>query len=146
MKFQSQVLLLFAVVFAFISCEHEPFLTDQGGSGNPTDTTQPGGTGVNGTICFESDILPMISSGCAKAGCHDAITHEEGYVLNSYNNIMKKGIVAGKASSSKLYQVLFASGSDRMPPPTGVVSGPLIPTRCVRNASRVASGSQLPVF
>src|SRR5207237_970596 len=33
---------------------------------------------------------------------------------------------------------------DRIPPPTGVVSGPLIATRCVRMASRVASGSQLP--
>ena len=29
-----------------------------------------------------------------------------------------------------------------MPPPTGVVSGPLMPTRYVRNASMVSSGSQ----
>src|ERR1043166_4235329 len=34
--------------------------------------------------------------------------------------------------------------SDRIPPPTGVVSGPLMATRCARIASRVASGSQLP--
>src|SRR5713101_2979092 len=33
---------------------------------------------------------------------------------------------------------------DRIPPPTGVVSGPLIATRCVRMASSVASGSQVP--
>ena len=32
-----------------------------------------------------------------------------------------------------------------MPPPIGVVSGPLIPIRCDRNASTVSSGSQLPV-
>ena len=32
-----------------------------------------------------------------------------------------------------------------MPPPTGVVSGPLMPTRWSRNASTVSSGSQLPV-
>jgi len=31
-----------------------------------------------------------------------------------------------------------------MPPPTGVVSGPLMPTRYLRNASRVAAGSQSP--
>lgn len=117
MKFQTQVLLLSFFVFALAACQHEPFLTDQNGSGNPTDTSGTGGTGVNGAICFESDILPMIASGCAKSGCHDAITHEEGYVLDSYNNIMKKGIVPGRASSSKLYQVLSASGSDRMPPP-----------------------------
>src|SRR6266850_754036 len=33
---------------------------------------------------------------------------------------------------------------DRIPPPTGVVSGPLMATRCVRMASRVVSGSQFP--
>ena len=32
-----------------------------------------------------------------------------------------------------------------MPPPTGVVSGPLMPIRCSRNPSTVASGSQSPV-
>ena len=32
---------------------------------------------------------------------------------------------------------------ERMPPPTGVVSGPLIPTRNSRSASTVSSGSQL---
>src|SRR5580692_8588217 len=32
-----------------------------------------------------------------------------------------------------------------MPPPTGVVSGPLIPMRCSRKAATVSSGSQSPV-
>src|ERR1700722_13847525 len=32
-----------------------------------------------------------------------------------------------------------------MPPPMGVVSGPLIPMRCERKMSTVSSGSQLPV-
>ena len=36
-----------------------------------------------------------------------------------------------------------ATFSDRMPPPTGVVSGPLMPTRYSRKASTVSSGSQL---
>src|SRR6266478_7579469 len=36
-----------------------------------------------------------------------------------------------------------ATFSDRMPPPTGVVNGPLMPTRYSRNASTVSSGSQL---
>src|SRR5256885_6903002 len=34
---------------------------------------------------------------------------------------------------------------ERIPPPTGVVSGPLMATRCVRMVSSVASGSQFPV-
>ena len=37
-----------------------------------------------------------------------------------------------------------ATFSERMPPPTGVVSGPLMPTRYSRNAFTVSSGSQSP--
>src|SRR5881275_31990 len=33
---------------------------------------------------------------------------------------------------------------ERIPPPTGVVSGPLMATRCARMLSSVASGSQVP--
>ena len=33
-----------------------------------------------------------------------------------------------------------------MPPPTGVVSGPLMPTSSSRKASSVSSGSQLPIL
>jgi len=38
-----------------------------------------------------------------------------------------------------------ATFRERMPPPTGVVSGPLIPIRYSRNAATVSSGSQEPV-
>src|SRR5712692_8049892 len=38
-----------------------------------------------------------------------------------------------------------ATLSDRMPPPTGVVSGPLIPIRYSLKVATVSSGSQLPV-
>ena len=36
-----------------------------------------------------------------------------------------------------------ATFSERMPPPTGVVSGPLIDTRYSRHAATVSSGSQV---
>ena len=38
--------------------------------------------------CFTRDILPVIISHCATTGCHDAITHKEGYNYTTYANIM----------------------------------------------------------
>jgi hypothetical protein len=103
----SMALLAMGII---VSCTHEPIPEPPSGGGGG------GGTGSN-KICFESDVLPLFQSNCAKPGCHDAITHEEGYVLDSYTNITKRGIIPGKATSSELYKVLFKSGDDRMPPP-----------------------------
>jgi mono/diheme cytochrome c family protein len=83
---------------------------------NPTNNY--GGSSPNciySGICFESSVLPIFISSCAKSGCHDAATRTD-YNLSSYANIVRKGIVPGNAASSKLYRVLTASGSDQMPP------------------------------
>ena len=100
-------------VTLFNACVHDPFL--DGDTLNGGEPTTPGCTS-NGQVCFESSILPIFISSCARSGCHDTKTHEEGYVLDSYNNIVRKGIVPGNASESKLYKVLFETGEDRMPP------------------------------
>lgn len=91
------------------SCKHEPPVS----AVNPDPI--PGPVPNNG-VCFESEILPLFKSNCAKSGCHDAITHEENLVLDSYVNIMRKDIVPGKADNSKIYKVLFETGSNKMPP------------------------------
>ena len=90
----------------------------------PPDTTgnNGGGGGVipNDSICFVQDILPIFSSGCAITGCHDALTHLEGYNLTSYSSITGRSgsIVPGNPNESKLYRVVAVeSGEDRMPPP-----------------------------
>jgi hypothetical protein len=100
-------------VVAVGSCVHDPFLSldDLNGGGSTT----PGCVG-NGNVCFESSVLPIFLSSCARSGCHDSKTKEEGYVLDSYANIMRKGISPGNASNSKLYKVLFETGEDQMPP------------------------------
>jgi hypothetical protein len=78
---------------------------------------QDPGTGNGSTeICFESEVLPVFQSNCAKAGCHDAISHKEGRVLNSYDNIMRNGIEPGNALSSGLFKVLYGRGENKMPP------------------------------
>ncbi len=96
-------LILFFIVslMAATSCRHEiPKLPDP-----------PGPTG----ICFENDIMPIFQNYCAKSGCHDAATAADGYVLDTYANIISKEVRPGNAADSKIYEVLIEDGDDRMP-------------------------------
>lgn len=70
------------------------------------------------TICFQQDILPIFLSGCATTDCHDAASHQEGYNLTSYTNIMNSGgIVPFNPGNSEIYEVITEDESeDRMPP------------------------------
>lgn len=106
--------MLFAILTALlISCVHDPFLDPN--SLNDGKPSIPGCTPA-GQICFEANVLPIFISACARPGCHDATSHEEGYTLDSYANIVKKGIKPGNANESKIYKVLFETGEDQMPP------------------------------
>jgi hypothetical protein len=104
---------VFAVIILVDSCIHEPFIDPFALNGGQPSTP---GCVSNGQVCFESSVLPIFLSSCAKSGCHDASTREEGFVLDNYSNIVKKGITPGKANESKLYEVLFKTGDDQMPP------------------------------
>jgi Cytochrome C oxidase, cbb3-type, subunit III len=104
---------LLAVIILVDSCIHEPFIDPFAlNEGQPTTP----GCVSDGLVCFESSVLPIFLSSCAKSGCHDAISKKEGYILDNYTNIIRKGISPGNAGNSKLYKVLFASGEDQMPP------------------------------
>jgi hypothetical protein len=88
-----------------------PELTATGG-GNGTG----GSPYVNPRACFTRDILPVVVSRCATTGCHDAVSHKEGYIFASYTTTMK-AVKAGNPGSSKLYQVIkLATGESKMPP------------------------------
>lgn len=96
------IILSSALIFA---CKHQ--------------VLNPGGGGDNGgdnLVCFEADILPIFQSNCAKSGCHDAETAQDGYIFDSYDNIVRKGIKPGNAEDSKVYKVMIETGDDRMPP------------------------------
>lgn len=67
------------------------------------------------TVCYKTEIEPIIQSNCAMSGCHDAATAEEDVVLDSYENILKI-VNPGKPNSSKLYEVLISGGEKAMPP------------------------------
>lgn len=103
------LVMIVMVAVIFYACKHQ-IVNPQ----NPTgggDTTPPG----TSQVCFD-DVLPIFRSSCAKSGCHDAASHQEGYVFDSYANIIKKGITPGNAGNSKVYRVLVdPDEGDRMP-------------------------------
>jgi len=72
------------------------------------DTTGQGNGYVNPLACFSRDIEPVLVSRCANTGCHDAITHKEGYVFISYSTIMT-AVSPGNPNNSKLYEVIYAN-------------------------------------
>jgi hypothetical protein len=77
--------------------------------------TQPPAA-YNSKTCFSRDILPVLVSSCGMTGCHDAISHQEGYIFASYSTTMRS-VTVGNTASSRLYQVITtASGEKRMPP------------------------------
>jgi hypothetical protein len=110
--------LLGLVMLGVYACVHDPFPPVP-----PPVEVNPGNN-YGGTtadcnyigVCFESSVLPIFQSGCAKSGCHDANTTND-YNLTTYETIMRKGIVPGNATDSKLWKVTGLSGDDLMPPP-----------------------------
>lgn len=108
---------ILATVLTVVACKHQILNPSDGNNGgNNGGGNNGGGNNEDTTVCFEADILPLFQSNCAKSGCHDAASAQEGYVFDTYDNIVKKGIKPGNASDSKVYEVMIASGDDRMPP------------------------------
>lgn len=93
---------IISAAIVLTACKHQPYVL-------PVSMR----TG-DSSICFERDILPIFISNCAKSGCHDG-NGESDYVLNSYNNIVRKGIVPGNPEASKIFTSMTGSGEDLMP-------------------------------
>jgi hypothetical protein len=80
------------------------------------DTSGQGSGYVNPLACFSRDILPVLNSKCATSGCHDQLTHREGYIFSSYSTTMT-AVSPGNPNDSKLYEVIkYQSGEEKMPP------------------------------
>jgi uncharacterized membrane protein len=113
--------LALILVLTILGCKHEPITNPN--TGTPTDTTtiktvveKGDSTGWKcspDSVYFQYDVLPILVAACARSGCHDAISREDGYQLTDYANTIKKGVSAGRANNSKLYTEI-ANGS--MPP------------------------------
>ena len=117
--FLMRMLMLGAIVTLSVSCRHEPGGGPGGGTNNPPPPPPPTTSNCDpDTVYFENAVLPIFQSNCAKSGCHDAASAQEGVVLNNYYNIfVTGGVVPGNPNGSKVYEVLKKNGEDKMPPP-----------------------------
>jgi uncharacterized membrane protein len=139
---------LITMVLALASCKHRPFSavedeipvpTGGGGGG--------GGGGISGipcdsdTVYFQNTILPLFVSNCAKSGCHDAITHEEGIILDSYANIMATGqITPFDPWDGDIMEVITETDPDKIMPPPG--NGSLTSQQINLIAQWISQGAQ----
>lgn len=106
-------------------CKHDPMVTVTNPDNTNGNSNGNGNSGSNGNPCdpdstyFQNDVLPLFVSNCAKSGCHDAATHEEGFVFNSYNGIRNSGqIVPGNPNEGDIMQAITETDPDKiMPPP-----------------------------
>ncbi|MBP7239450.1 MAG: hypothetical protein KBA14_04450 [Saprospiraceae bacterium] len=125
------IILIATLSMVMPSCVHDSFSPVDPGpidtTGMPIDTTPVDTMDIDttlGTPCdtnlvyFTQDVLPILVSNCAKSGCHDTQTHEEGVILNNFNNVLNTGKVKPfDLNKSKLYKAITTtSGEERMPP------------------------------
>ncbi len=121
-----KIIIIITVIVSIIlyACKHTPPETPaQPGGGNNGGSNGDGGGPGSSPICFETGVLPIFQTNCAKGGCHDAASDQKGYILDSYDNLFKKeGRLEDKnirpfdAGNSELYKVLFETGNKKMPP------------------------------
>ncbi|HMM11466.1 MAG TPA: hypothetical protein PKE03_05175 [Bacteroidales bacterium] len=105
--------LMLIIALMQVACKHDPVIPDDGQDPIPSQTCD------SDTVYFQNDILPLLNSGCASSGCHNAASAQDGVVLTDYASIIRTGKVkAGNPGNSKLYKVLIENDpNDRMPPP-----------------------------
>jgi hypothetical protein len=88
-----KIIYLITALAIFSNCKHQATEITKG-IGNNTDTTHQDTIVIipaNDSVCFNTQILPLVMASCAQAGCHNAISRVEGLNLTSYNDIMAMG-------------------------------------------------------
>lgn len=123
-----QVLVLCCFLVGLLpACTSKPIDVEPAHTGGNNSGTSGGNTGGSGgggvnaadtALCFERDILPIFIANCAKSGCHDAASRQDGYVFTSYQTITAKKFQPGDASETELYETITERDpGDVMPPP-----------------------------
>ncbi len=116
-KYLFLIISVTSFAVALNSCEHIPesMLVPPV---NGVDTILGGDqTCSSDTVYFQNKILPLLISSCAKSNCHDAVSHQDGVQLTSYQLIMATADVEpGNPDGSKLFRVLNETDPDKIMP------------------------------
>ena len=91
------LMILIGVLSTLFSCTHDANLIE----------------GMD-TVCFESQIMPIMQTACGKAGCHDGSA--EGFIVTDYQSILQ-AVTPNDPRGSKLYQVITDINGENMMPP-----------------------------
>ena len=84
----------------------------------PIPGEDPTGNSCNvDSVYFVNDVLPILTTNCAYAGCHNTASASDGVKLNNYANIINTGKVKPyQASNSDLYESITATKADKIMP------------------------------
>jgi cytochrome c5 len=91
------LMILIGVLSTLSSCTHDSSLIE----------------GID-TVCFESQVMPIMQTSCGISGCHDGSA--EGFNTTDYQTIMQ-AVTPNDPRGSKLYQVITDINSENMMPP-----------------------------
>ncbi|OFX24318.1 MAG: hypothetical protein A2041_14135 [Bacteroidetes bacterium GWA2_31_9b] len=93
-------LALYQSILFFPSCKHEPDAFSN-----------------LDTICFETQVLPIMQISCGISSCHNASTAKAGFISTDYYSVMG-AVSPGNANGSELYKVItnINSTEGMMPP------------------------------
>lgn len=127
MKRLLQTLLTIATATAIlVACKHDPETpVPSNPNNNSGDTTNNGNGGNTGggtnaqdtALCFQRDVLPIFIANCAKSGCHDAVSRQEGFQFTDYESVIRKEFVAGNANATELFEKITEDKEDKRMPP-----------------------------
>jgi len=79
-------------------------------------THEPADIGELDTVCFDSQVLPLLQTSCGMSGCHGSGYSQEGFDVSNYQTIMQ-AVSPGDPRGSELYKVITNINGENMMPP-----------------------------
>ena len=132
-----QFICLSALVGLLVfSCKHDPFVPI-----DPPIDPPSGGVCDPDTVYFQNTVLPILVSNCTESGCHNALDHEDGVVLDSYQSLLStvEHVTVNDWVENKLIKFLETSDLEKRMPQN---KAPLSPAQINLLKTWVNQGAQ----